>query len=62
MRSLYCFCFSKVEDTYWFTSEEEDFNSKMKSLTKELEECFKESRKLEKSIKDNLEEIGYAIK
>ena len=43
-------------------NEEEDFNSKMKSLTKELEECFKESRKLEKSIKDNLEEIGYAIK
>ena len=43
-------------------NEEEDFNSKMKSLTKELEECFKESRKLEKSIKDNLEEIGYDIK
>ncbi|WP_304353275.1 class I SAM-dependent DNA methyltransferase [Brachyspira innocens] len=43
-------------------NEEENFDIKMKALTKELEECFKESRKLEKSIKDNLEEIGYAIK
>lgn len=43
-------------------NEEENFDTKMKALTKELEECFKESRKLEKSIKDNLEGIGYAIK
>lgn len=43
-------------------SEEEDFNSKMQALTEELNECFKESRKLEKSIKEHLEEIGYDIK
>ena len=43
-------------------SEEEDFNSKMQALTEELNECFKESRKLEKSIREHLEEIGYNIK
>ena len=41
---------------------EEDFNTKMKVLTEELGECFKESRKLEKIIMNNLEEIGYSIK
>ena len=34
----------------------------MKLLTEELGECFKESRKLEKIIMNNLEEIGYSIK
>lgn len=43
-------------------NKEEDFDSKMQALTEELAECFKESRKLEKSIKDNLEKIGYNIK
>ncbi|KLI29950.1 type I restriction-modification system subunit M [Brachyspira hyodysenteriae] len=43
-------------------NKEEDFDAKMKVLTEELGECFKESRKLEKIIKDNLEEIGYSIK
>lgn len=44
--------------------EEEDdevFDEKMKKLTTELSEQFKESEKLEKDIKENLKMIGYEI-
>lgn len=40
---------------------EENFENKMKRLTKELNFCFKENRKLEKTIKEKLESIGYGI-
>ena len=38
---------------------EKDFEDKIKLLSEELGFCFKESRKLEKSIKEKLESIGY---
>ncbi|WP_242049733.1 N-6 DNA methylase [Brachyspira aalborgi] len=40
---------------------EENFENKMKRLTKELNFCFKENRKLEKTIKEKLESIGYGL-
>ena len=40
---------------------EENFESKMKRLTEELNFCFKENRKLEKTIKEKLESIGYGL-
>lgn len=40
---------------------EKDFEDKIKLLSEELGFCFKESRKLEKSIKEKLESIGYGI-
>ena len=40
---------------------EKDFEDKIKLLSEELGLCFKESRKLEKSIKEKLESIGYGI-
>lgn len=40
---------------------EENFENKMKRLTEELNFCFKENRKLEKTIKEKLESIGYGI-
>lgn len=40
---------------------EKDFEDKIKILSEELGSCFKESRKLEKSIKEKLESIGYGI-
>ena len=45
-------------------AEEEDtepFDEKMKRLTKELAEQFKESDKLEREIKHNLEGLGWRI-
>lgn len=39
----------------------EPFEEKMKRLTSELSELFKEGHKLEKQIKDNLASIGYEI-
>ncbi|GAB6055546.1 class I SAM-dependent DNA methyltransferase [Methanobacterium movens] len=39
--------------------DEEEFDEKMKKLTSELAEQFKESDKLEEDIKNNLEELGY---
>ena len=40
---------------------EKDFEDKIKLLSEELGFCFKESRKLEKSIKEKLESVGYGI-
>ena len=40
---------------------EENFENKMKRLTEELNFCFKENRKLEKTIKEKLESIGYGL-
>jgi len=37
----------------------EPFEEKMKRLTAELAKQFEESKKLEKTIKDNLEGLGY---
>lgn len=44
-------------------AEEDDevFEEKMKRLTKELSEQFKESRKLEERVRKNLKEIGFEI-
>ena len=41
--------------------DEELFEDKMKSLTQELSEQFKESDKLEKEIKENLGSIGWKV-
>lgn len=40
---------------------EKDFKDKIKLLSEELGCCFKESKKLEKSIKQKLESLGYGI-
>ena len=48
-----------------FKEEEEDpevFQEKMARLTKELSEQFKESKKLEEEIKNNLKGIGFEVK
>ena len=47
-----------------FAEEEEDpeeFEEKMKRLTSDLAEQFKESRELESKIKDNLKIIGFKV-
>jgi type I restriction enzyme M protein len=48
-----------------FKEEDEDpevFQEKMSRLTKELSEQFKESKKLEEEIKNNLKGIGFEVK
>lgn len=42
--------------------DDEVFEEKMKRLTAELSEQFKESKELEERIRENLKEIGYEIK
>ena len=39
--------------------DDEPFEEKMKRLTAKLDEQFKESAKLEKAIRANMEELGY---
>lgn len=42
--------------------DDDPFDDKMKMLTSELSEMFKQSHKLEEDIKQRLEEIGWEIK
>ena len=47
-----------IEET---EEDDEPFEEKMKRLTEELSQMFKQSHKLEEEIRKNLERIGYEI-
>ena len=47
-----------IEET---EEDDEPFEEKMKRLTEELSQMFKQSHKLEEEIRKNLEGIGYEV-